>query len=45
LKLATFAKVLKTVVAANVKLLASLLAKQAAVLLISSAKTPKRANN
>jgi len=35
----------KTAVAANVRLLVSLLAKPAAALQISSAKTPKRANN
>jgi hypothetical protein len=41
LKLAIFAKALKKAVAANARLLASLLVKQAAVLLISSAKTKK----
>jgi hypothetical protein len=45
LKLAIFAKALKTVVVANAKLLANPLAKPVAVLLISSVRTPKRANN
>jgi hypothetical protein len=44
LKHATFATVLKTVVAANARLLASLLVKPVAVLLISSARTKTRTN-
>jgi hypothetical protein len=45
LKLETFAKVLKTVVVVNAKLLANLLAKQVVVLQIKSAKTAKKASN
>jgi hypothetical protein len=45
LKLAIFVKALKTVVAVNVKLLANLLVKQAAVSQTNSARTPKRASN
>jgi len=41
----TFAKALKKAVAANARLLASPLAKQAAVSQISSAKAPRKASN
>jgi hypothetical protein len=45
LKLVTFAKALKKAVAANAKLLASLLVKQAAVSQTKNAKTQKKANS